>query len=115
MIQVNGTYLTQAEAETLEERIGEILTEHEHITVIIVDGDATAFTDAYNDETVVDIVIGGNNPLKNFTTNAEGILANTGANHFESTNRKVLISSKTGELSLAKKIYAFVVADYTEE
>ena len=115
MIQVYNNYLTQAEAEEEAKRINAILSENEEVSIIIVNGDAETFTTSYNDEEVVDVVIGGNSPLKNFTTNENGALANCGAGHFTSTNRKVIISSKTAELTLAKKIYNFMVADYTEE
>lgn len=115
MIQVNGDNLTQAEAEAEEARIKALLGENEDVTFIIVDGNATAFTDAYNDETVVDVVIGGNKPVDSFGKNENGPTANCGAGHFASTNRKVIISDKTKELTLAKKIYDYFVAAYTVE
>lgn len=110
MIQINGTYLTQDEADALQLLLMELLGESVTLHYVEVDGDATEFTTAYEGREVVDVVIGGNNPLKNFTAHEDGPLVNTGEGFFASTNRKVLISSKYSDFELAKMVYDYIVA-----
>ena len=116
-IQVQGTNLTEVEANTLKERFLATLTEDEqakvvfHNEVVSSGADFTAIIEAAED---VDVVIGGNNPVNNYGKHEDGPTANAGTGHFASTNRKIIISDRCNDLDLAKKLYAFVTADYTE-
>ena len=112
-VQVNGSNLTLPEAKLLEARFATTLTT-EKVKFNIIDGNATAFTDAIGNDS--DVIIGGNNPVNNFGKHADGPTANAGAKHFASTNRKVIISDKctSTHLELAKKLYNFVIADAIE-
>ena len=111
-IQINGSYLTIPEATLLAARFTQAHPE-EHIKFNIIDGDATTFDDAVGDD--ADVVIGGNNPLKNYTLyDADNYpLANAGGLHFASTNRKVIIKNTVnpGHVELAKALYNFVKDD----
>lgn len=115
-VQVQGSYLYEYEAKLLEARFMSTLTADEQAIVHfhIVDGNATAFTEATGKASDVDVVIGGNNPVNTYTAHANGPLANAGAKHFASTNRKVAILSNTDSYDLAKKLYDFVVAAAVE-
>lgn len=111
-IQLNSG-LKEAEAKLLVARFNETLTT-ESVMFNFVEGNADAFTAALGTDT--DVVIGGNNPLKNYTAKTEGPLANAGAKHFADGSRKVLIKDTCSDehLTLAKKFYDFVVADAIE-
>ena len=112
-VQVNGSNLTLAEAKLLEARFKTTLTT-ENVKFNFIDGDAATFTSGLGDDS--DVIIGGNNPLKNYGVHTEGALANAGLKHFASTNRKIIISDKcsAAHLQLAKSLYNFVVADAIE-
>ena len=112
-VQVNGSNLTLAEAKLLEARFKTTLTT-ENVKFNFIDGDAATFTSGIGDDS--DVIIGGNNPLKNYGVHTEGALANAGAKHFANTSRKVIISDKcsAAHLQLAKSLYNFVVADAIE-
>ena len=112
-IQVQGNYLKTYEARLLEARFNETLTT-EKVKFNIIEGNADAFKEALGAD--ADVLIGGNNPLNTYTAHTQGALANTGAKHFASTNRKVLIKDTVNadHLTLAKKLYDFVVADAVE-
>lgn len=116
-IQVNGNYLTQTEAETLRDRFLATLSADEQARVIchIEDADKTTFAATITGADDVDAVVGGNDPLKNFTAHADGPLANAGTGHFASTNRKVIIYGSTNDLDLATKLYNFVTGNYVAE
>ena len=111
-IQLNSG-LKEAEAKLLVARFNETLTT-ESVMFNFAEGNADAFTAALGTDT--DVVIGGNNPLKNYTAKTEGPLANAGAKHFADGSRKVLIKDTCSDehLTLAKKFYDFVVADAIE-
>ena len=112
-VQINGSNLTLPEGKLLEARFNESLTESKKVKFNFVEGDATTFTDGLGDD--ADVVIGGNNPLKNYTLHdaTEYPLANAGAKHFKSTNRKVIIRNTvaTAHVDLAVALYNFVKAD----
>ena len=104
--------LTENEAYLLESRFKATLAEEKNIDFVLIEGDAAGFTSALNDATTcVDVIIGGNNPLKNFAAHESGALANAGSKHFLDTSRKVLINANAQHLDLAKALYDFVVAD----
>lgn len=103
--------LTENEAKLLESRFKASLTETKDIKFVLIEADAAGFTAEYNDATCVDVIIGGNNPLKNFAAHESGPLANAGSKHFLDTSRKVLINANAQHLDLAKALYDFVVAD----
>lgn len=113
-VQTNGSYLTKEEAELLQARF-QAANPDKHIKFNILEAGKADFPGLIGDDS--DVIIGGNDPLKNFsmhdTTNYP--LANAGAKHFKSTNRKVIISDKVAEshLDLAKALYNFVKADAT--
>ena len=109
-VQLNSG-LTQAEGSLLYERFYESLDEPMNILFNFVEADAAGFTTEIQEADCVDVVIGGNNPLKNFSAHADGPLANAGAKHFASDNRKVIIGANTQHLELAKKLYDFVLAE----
>ena len=107
-IQTNGSYLVKEEAELLEARFKETLEDKQLRFEVIEAGKAD-----FKPGDDADVVIGGNDPLKNFGQHEEGALANVGAKHFRSTNRKVIISDKVNpdHLTLAKAFYDFVVEE----
>lgn len=109
-VQINGNNLTEAEGRLLEARFNASLTD-KTVTFNFVTGDAATFSGAVG--TDADVIIGGNNPLKDMAAHADGALVNAGAKHFASTNRKVLISGtcSADHLTLAKKLYDFVKTD----
>lgn len=111
-VQINSG-LKLAEAKLLTDRFFSTLTD-ESVVFNYIEGDAATFTNALTPET--DVVIGGNNPLKNYTARTEGTLANAGAKHFVDTSRKTLIMNTCSDehVQLAKKLYDFVVADAIE-
>lgn len=113
-IQVQSKYLTQTEAETLRDRFIAILTKAEAEKVIfhIENANADAFTKIIEDASDVDVVIGGNSPLKNFPLYTETQLANAGPGHFANDSRKVIIHEKANDIVLAEKLYTFVTMDY---
>jgi|GEM_PF-6975297 len=115
-VQVNGSNLTAYEAHLLEARFMSTLTAEEQAIVHfhIVDGNAAAFTAATDAASDVDVVIGGNNPVNTYTAHENGALANAGAKHFASTNRKVAVLANTDNYELSKKLYDFVVAPAVE-
>ena len=112
-VQINGSNLTEAEAKLLEARFNASLTEEKHVKFNLVDGDAATFTAGLGDD--ADVVIGGNNPLKNYVLydGEHYPLANAGAKHFASTNRKVIIRNTVAasHVALAVQLYNFVIAD----
>ena len=112
-VQVNGANLTLPEAKLLEARFNTTLTT-EKVKFNVIDGNASAFTEAIGNDS--DVIIGGNNPVNNLGKHADGPTANAGSKHFASSNRKVIISDKctAGHLELAKKLYNFVIADAIE-
>ena len=75
---------------------------------------ATGFTSIINDAEDIDVVIGGNTPLKDYSAHTDGPIANAGTGHFANTSRKIIIHEKANDLELAVKLYAFVTADYSE-
>lgn len=109
-IQVNGNYLTEPEASLLCDRFNSTVTDVA-VEYVVLEADAAGFTASLGDD--ADVIIGGNNPLKNYTAHADGPLANTGALHFANTSRKVMIAETVDpeHLELAKALYNFVVAD----
>ena len=113
-IQVNGSYLTMPEAKLLEARFNSTLTNNEKVKFNIIDGDKTAFAEGIGDD--ADIILGGNDPVKNYTAHADGPKADCAAKHFVSTNRKVIISNNVpaGHLALAKQFYNFVTTEAVE-
>lgn len=86
-----------------------------NVNFTTVEGDAAAFTDAIGKAENVDIIIGGNNPVKNFAAHEQGALTNVAAKHFVSTNRKIIIyngtNSSADHLDLAKKFYSFATTE----
>ena len=112
LIQVNGTNLTNEEADLLEARFNASLT-GQRVKFTKVDGDASAFTTEVTNAEHVDVIIGGNNPLKNFAAYGDYTIDNTGDYHFvktgSETNRKVLVSSKvvSEHVELAATLYNF--------
>ena len=106
--------LTLNEAKLLESRFKESLSEELLIKFEFIEADAAGFTEAINSASCVDVVIGGNNPLKNFAVHEQGPLANAGANHFADSSRKVIINANCQHLDLAKALYDFVLADANE-
>ena len=112
-IQVQGTNLTRAEAELFKARAIAAYPDKD-LVFKIREGDSTAFPKAL--DTDADLVIGGNNPLKNFGVKDKDNypLTNAGAKHFaSSTARKVLIidTVRDGHLDLAKSLFAFATSD----
>ncbi len=107
-----GSNLPEAEAKLLEDRFNTTLTD-EKVSFSFIEGDAATFTAAVQADSTIDVVIGGNNPLKNYTMHTEGALANAGGKHFANTSRKVgiLNSVSKDHLALAKTFYAFVTND----
>ena len=114
-VQINGTNLTLPEGKLLEARFKEANPD-KNIQFKFEEGDAAGFTEKLGDD--ADVVIGGNNPLKNYTLyDGENYpLANAGAKHFASTNRKVIIRNTvaTAHVALAQSLYNFVKADAVE-
>lgn len=115
LVQLNKG-LNSTEANLLFERFYSSLDPEAHYSILFnfVEGDAATFTAEFEAQTCVDVVIGGNNPLKNFAAHADGPLANAGAKHFRDTSRKVIINANCQHLELAKALYDFVVADAPE-
>ena len=116
-VQVQGTNLLQEEAELLKERFLATLTAEEAANVefhIETVANAAAFTEIIEAAEDVDVCIGGNNPLNNYAQHAEGQTANAGEGHFANTSRKIIICENTDNLELAKKLYAFVTSNYSE-
>lgn len=109
-IQVNGTNLYIEEAELLAERFS-FFNQDLDIRFEFVDGNAQTFTDSITAGGDADIVIGGNNPLSNYSAHQDAPLANVGLKHFLSTNRKVVVLSNTKHFEAAKKLYDFVVSE----
>ena len=114
-VQINGTNLTLPEGKLLEARFKEANPD-KNIQFKFEEGDAAGFTEKLGDD--ADVVIGGNNPLKNYTLyDGENYpLTNAGAKHFASTNRKVIIRNTvaTAHVALAQSLYNFVKADAVE-
>ena len=121
-IQVNGTYLTEPEANTFKERFLATLSEEEAAITrfYINDADATTFSGIIAEAKNVDAVIGGNKPLNTFDYNkdyyntAEDKLTDVAAGHFTSTNRKIIIMTATDSLELAVKLYNFATVPYVD-
>lgn len=120
-IQVNGTNLTQAEAETFKTRFLETIgvSDADITRFHIEEGDATTFTGIINAATDVDVVIGGNNPLKNFSYNTEyttldgtNLSPNVASGHFNSTNRKIIIMANSNSMELAVRLFEFATTPY---
>ncbi len=111
-VQTNKN-LSVMEASLLQERFIATLEKDNELGIAFYyfDEDAAGFTTEVQAASCVDVIIGGNNPLKNFAAHADGPLANAGAKHFADTSRKVIINANCQHLDLAKKLYAFVVAD----
>ena len=115
VVYVQTNNITDEEVELLTQRFNATLTKGEKVEITGINADAAGFTEAL--DATVDVVIGGNNPLKNYQTHASGPLANAGTGHFANTSRKILIRNTVseGHLALAQDFYAFVVADYVGE
>lgn len=115
VVYVQTNNITDEEVELLEQRFNATLHNDENVSIVGINADAAGFTDAL--DATVDVVVGGNNPLKNYQSHATGPLANAGTGHFENTSRKVLIRNTVseGHLALAQAFYNFVVADYVAE
>ena len=115
VVYVQTNNITDEEVELLTQRFNATLTKGEKVEITGINADAAGFTEAL--DATVDVVIGGNNPLKNYQTHASGPLVNAGTGHFANTSRKVLIRNTVseGHLALAQDFYAFVVADYVGE
>ena len=113
-VQLNSG-LKAAEAKLLQARFNETLTT-ENVTFNLVEGNASAFTTAVEADPTTDVVIGGNNPVNNFSKHEQGPTANAGAKHFGDGSRKVIIKNtcSADHLTLAKKLYDFVIADAIE-
>ena len=119
-IQVYSTNLTQDEAERFKTRFFDTIgvSDGDITRFHIEEGDSTAFTEIINGATDVDVVIGGNNPLKNFAYNpayynTEGeALMNVASGHFNSTNRKIIIMSACDNMELAVRLYEFATTPY---
>ena len=114
-IQVQGNNLTEDEAKLLKTRFLATLSAEEAARVIFhieVVSNAAGFTEIIDDAEDIDVVIGGNKPLKDYPANASGELANAGTGHFADTSRKIIIHAKANDLDLAAKLYAFVTSDY---
>ena len=109
-VQLNSG-LTQAEGTLLYERFYASLEEPMSILFNFVEADAAGFTAEIQEADCADVIIGGNNPLKNFAAHTDGPLANAGAKHFANDSRKVIIGANTQHLELAKKLYDFVTAE----
>lgn len=116
-VQVNSSYLTDAEAWLLYDRYVASLEEEMVIDYVVVEGDAATFKSAV-ESADVDVVVGGNNPIKNFDLlgelhDVEGTLTptNTGAKHFANASRKVgvLNNDDADRLEAAKDFYNFVI------
>lgn len=110
-VQVNGSNLTMPEAKLLLDRYESTLTEDIEIEYNIVEGNADTFAAAVS--TNADVIIGGNSPVKNYKTHADGAITNAAAGHFASTNRKVIITETVNadHLDAAKDFYAFVTTE----
>ena len=112
-----GSKLSEAEAKLLEARFKETLTD-QNVRFETNSGDAAGFTTFIEGKGDADVIVGGNNPLKNYTLkDAEHYpLANAGEKHFADGSRKVVIPATvaTGHLSLAQSLYNFVIANAPE-
>ena len=112
-----GSKLSEAEAKLIEARFRDTLTD-KSVRFEVNNGDAAGFTTFIEGKGDADVIIGGNNPLKNYTlkdgTNFP--LANAGAKHFADASRKVVIPATvaSGHYDLAKTLYNLVTADATE-
>ena len=106
-IQVNGDYLKQAEAELLAARFIDA-NPNKEIKFNIINGNASAFSTAVGNDG--DVLIGGDNPLKNYEAHEDGALVVAGAKHFANTSREVMIRKSVAEshVDLAKSLYNFV-------
>ena len=113
-VQVNGSYLTQDEAELLETRY-KATKPDKNIKFNIINAKAAAFKEAVGDD--ADVLVGGKSPLQDYPTHESGPLANAGTGHFADDSRKVVILSTVNpnHLTLAQDFYAFIVADYVAE
>lgn len=109
-VQVNGSYLTMPEALLLKARYLETLT-NKNVKFNIIEAGAADFKAALGSD--ADVIIGGDNPVKDYTAHEQGPKVNCGAKHFVSTNRKVIIKDtvNTDHLILAKAFYDFVTAE----
>ena len=109
-----GSKLSTIEVKLLEARFNASLTDGSKVSFVTLEADAAGFTEGLGKD--ADVVIGGNNPLKNYTAHADGVLVNAGAKHFADSSRKVLILStvNSAHLELAKKFYNFVQAEAVE-
>lgn len=110
-VQINNG-LTFAEAGLLEARFNSTLVD-ENVKFNVIEGSASEFTEALGDD--ADVVIGGNNPLKNYKLyDADNYpLVNAGAKHFADATRKVIIRDTVAasHVDLAKDLYNFVKDD----
>ena len=112
-----GSRLSVAEAALIEARFKDTLTDKQ-VRFETNSGDSTNFTTFINGKGDADVIIGGNDPLKNYplkdATNYP--LVNAGAKHFANTSRKVIIPATVADThyDLAKALYDLVKADATE-
>lgn len=111
-IQTHSGNLPTYEASLLAARFVSTLDD-QTVKFNFIDADAATFTAAIENDPTVDVVIGGNNPIKNFETYAEGPLANAGGKHFVNTSRKVAVLSgvDSQHADLAMRFYRFVTEE----
>ena len=111
-VQTHSTRLPTYEAELLEARFNSTLN-GQKVQFNFVEEDAAGFTETVNMDPNADVIIGGNNPVANFTSHQEGAVVNAGSKHFNDTSRKVAILSTVGDehLELAKSLYNFVASE----
>ncbi len=111
-VQVQGSNLRLGEAKLLEARYKAAHADKNIKFNLCEVSSGSEFTTAIGDNPV-DVIIGGNSPVDGYPKDDLGPTANVGAKHFQSANRKVIISSKVaaGHKTLAKDLYDFVKAE----
>ena len=112
LIQLNNS-LKEFEVNLLIERFNALVNDDEEVTVEMLSGNADAITTEVNTNHY-DVVIGGNNPLKNYELATDTTLANACAMHFADGSRKIVILKDPTNLELALKFYNFVTAEAPE-
>ena len=116
-VQINGSFLTEAEAFLIKERFESTLTEPKNIKWEFCKQGADDFKTTITTVLAtgyVDVIIGGNSPLKNFEASESGALAVCSTGHFVKDDRRVLISSSSKNAELASKLYTYMTTASTE-
>ena len=118
----NSSSISAEEIELLKLRFEASLTEKKNVNYVVVsEGNAAAFAEVVAGDIAagktVDVVIGGNASFSALTAlDTEHAITNCNPSHFNSTNRKIIVSNAcaTEHADLAKQFYAFATAEAPE-